>query len=102
MEPQDERQTENFIKASHIQPMGEEFIDDAHNRLNGKGKIVQNNPKYKTVHAQLCQYAIKHVGHQINFENWNRELLDGYKRFRAKQAISINTIAKDVKTLNHG
>ena len=78
-----------------------EFIDDAHNRLNGKGKKISHRTiqKYKTVHDQLCQYAIKHVGHQISFENWNRELLDGYKRFRVKQGISINTIAKDVKVI---
>lgn len=78
-----------------------EFIEDAHNRLNGKGKKISHRTiqKYKTVHDQFCQYAIKHVGHQISFENWNRELLDGYKRFRAKQGISINTIAKDVKVI---
>ena len=78
-----------------------EFIEDAPNRLNGKGKKISHRTiqKYNTVYTQLCQYSIKHIGHQISFEDWNRELLDGYKRFRAKQAISINTIAKDVKVI---
>jgi integrase len=78
-----------------------EFIEDAPNRLNGKGKKISHRTiqKYNTVYTQLCQYSIKHIGHQISFEDWNRELLDGYKRFRAKQGVSINTIAKDVKVI---
>jgi len=78
-----------------------EFIEDAPNRLNGKGKKISHRTiqKYNTVYTQLCQYSIKHIGHQISFEDWNRELLDGYKRFRAKQGLNINTIAKDVKVI---
>ena len=78
-----------------------EFIEDAPNRLNGKGKKISHRTiqKYNTVYTQLCQYSIKHIGHQISFKDWNRELLDGYKRFRAKQGLNINTIAKDVKVI---
>ena len=78
-----------------------EFIDDAHNRLNGKGKKISHRTiqKYKTVHDQLFQFAMKEIGHQISFDDWNRELLDDYKRFRAKQGLNINSIAKDVKVI---
>ena len=39
------------------------------------------------------------VGRLLTFDDWNRELLASYKRFRAEQGVSINTIAKDVKVL---
>jgi len=62
--------------------------------LNGKGKKISHRTiqKYKTVHDQLFQFAIKEIGHQISFDDWNRELLDDYKRFRVKQGLNINSI----------
>ena len=78
-----------------------EFINEAHNRMNGKGKRINSRTiqKYKTVQSQLSKFEAKQIGRQITFDDWSRELLDCYKRFRAKQGVNINTIAKDVKVI---
>ena len=79
----------------------DEFISNAPQRLNGKGQQIHPRTiqKYRTVQVQLDCFAMRCVGRLLTFDDWNRELLASYKRFRAEQGVSINTIAKDVKVL---
>lgn len=79
----------------------DEFILNAPLRLNGKGQQIQPRTiqKYRTVQDQVDRFANRCVGRLLSFEDWNRDLLEAYKRFRASQGVGINTIAKDVKVI---
>ena len=81
--------------------MVDEFIEEAPNRTNGKGQRIHARTiqKYRTVQTQVDRFAKRHMGRPIAFEDWNREVLEKYMRFRAEQKVSVNTIAKDVKVI---
>ena len=55
--------------------------------------------KYRTVQAQLKDFAVRVWGKQIEWNEIDDELLGKYKAFRANQGLSTNTISKDQSVL---
>ena len=80
----------------------EEFITESEeHRTNAKGQKLHPRTiaKYRTVLTQLKDFARGHLGRGMKFEDWNEELVNRYKSFRASQGCKGSTIGKDLAVI---
>ena len=80
----------------------EEFITESEeHRTNAKGQKLHARTiaKYRTVLTQLKDFARGHLGRGMKFEDWNEELVNQYKSFRASQGCKVSTIGKDLAVI---
>ena len=80
----------------------EEFITESEeHRTNAKGQKLHPRTiaKYRTVLTQLKDFARGHLGRGMKFEDWNQELVNRYKSFRASQGCKVSTIGKDLAVI---
>ena len=80
----------------------EEFITESEeHRTNAKGQKLHPRTiaKYRTVLTQLKDFARGHLGRGMKFEDWNEELVNRYKSFRASQGCKVSTIGKDLAVI---